>query len=53
MKTKIIKDRSTGEYVIKVYDASGRRQPASDYYTDDLEDAKLTLAAMVKADHCS
>lgn len=38
---KIIKSKDTNEYVVKVY-INDKHKESLDYYTDDLEDAKIT-----------
>ena len=37
-----------GEWVVRAYDADGRRMPDADYYTDDLADAQATAELMVR-----
>jgi len=39
-----------GEYVVKAFDRDGRRMPNADYFTDDLDDARNTSAAMLGED---
>lgn len=45
--TKIVKDRGTGEYIVKAF-VNGKRYPDGDYFTDDMADAKGTAKEMVK-----
>lgn len=37
-----------GEWTVRAYDASGRRVPSADYFTDDRGDAEATALAMVR-----
>jgi hypothetical protein len=41
----IVKDRNTGEWVVKVYE-NGKLNEDKTYYTDDREDAENTKRAM-------
>ncbi len=41
---------ATNEYVVRVFDGNGRRNPARDYYTTDKDDAVGTRNAMVEED---
>lgn len=34
------------EYVVRAFDANGRRMAEADYYTDDYDDARGTAKAM-------
>lgn len=40
--------KQDGEYVVKAYDANGKRMPDADYFTNDKADALATAALMVK-----
>ena len=44
-RTQITRNEE-GEYHVKAYTESGNRLWASDYYTDDLQDANETALAM-------
>ena len=39
--------KQDGEYVVKAYDANGKRMPEADYFTDDKTDAEQTAKVMV------
>jgi len=42
-----IKKHNGGEYIVKAYDANGKRMPEADYFTDDKTDAEQTAKVMV------
>lgn len=44
--TRIVKDKDTGEWVVKAYGPNGERLESCDYYTDDKEDAEQTAERM-------
>lgn len=46
-ETKIVKLRTTGEWVVRAYDSRGIRQPQADYFTNDKKDAEDTAKMMV------
>jgi len=37
-----------GEFVVRAYDANGKRLPDADYHTDDKVDAEQTAKAMLE-----
>jgi hypothetical protein len=50
MKVTLRKRRNDcGEYVVRAYDADGKRLPDCDYFTDDVDDAVATYNAMCSA----
>jgi hypothetical protein len=46
-RTTVSKDKGTGEWVVKAYNAHGKRLPNADYFTTSREDAQQTANKMV------
>jgi hypothetical protein len=45
---RIVWDGATREYHCKAYDQKNIRWPEADYYTEDRDDARATMKAMLK-----
>ena len=37
-----------GEFIVKAYDANGKRLPDGDYFTNDKDDAEQTAKLMIQ-----
>ncbi len=46
---KIVRDRVWKEWIVRAYNANGKRMPDADYHTDDKADAEATAKVMVNA----